>query len=64
MKTPVPSSDKAKIDKIKTEAREAAANFTSLNDACPYPFGTPEADAFKEEFLWMRLVIEEKGARS
>jgi hypothetical protein len=64
MKEPAVSLDKAKIDKIKTEAREAAARYTNVNAACPYPFGTAEAAVFKEEFLWVRLVIEEKGGRS
>lgn len=52
------------LDKIKTEAREAAANYTNVNAACPYPFGTVEADTFKEEFLWVRSIIDVKAAQA
>lgn len=50
------------LDTIKTQARDAAAKYSNVNEACPYPFGTAAGQAFKEEFLWARLVIEEKGA--
>jgi hypothetical protein len=48
------------IDKIKTQAREAAAKYTDVNDACPYPFQTTAGHIFREEFLWVRSVIEQK----
>lgn len=48
------------LDTIKTQAREAAAKYANVNDACPYPFGTAAGRAFKEEFLWVRSVIEQK----
>lgn len=50
------------IDAIKTQAREAAAKYTDVNDACPYPFGTAAGRVFKEEFLWVRSVLEQKEA--
>ena len=49
------------LDVIKTQAREAAAKYTQVNDACPYPFGTAAGQAFKEEFNWVRSIIEQKS---
>jgi len=49
------------LDIIKTQAREAAAKFTDVNDACPYPFASAAGRAFKEEFNWVRSVLEQKG---
>lgn len=52
------------IDVVKTQAREAAATYSNVNDACPYPFGSAAGKAFKEEFNWVRSVIEQKEATS
>lgn len=46
------------IERIRREAREAAQRYTSVNDACPYPFSTDAAHAFKAEFQAARLQIE------
>lgn len=35
------------IATIEREARTAAQEGKSLNDACPYPFSTPEGDHFR-----------------
>ncbi len=48
------------IEQIKTEARAAAAIYTDINDACPYPFGTSAAKIFESEFQWVRSVLAEK----
>jgi hypothetical protein len=50
------------LEAIKAQAREAAGKFTNVNDACPYPFGTAAGQAFKEEFNWVRSVIEQKSS--
>lgn len=36
---------------IEKQATEAAHAGQSLNDACPYPFGTEAADHFKAVYL-------------
>lgn len=36
---------------IERQAAEAARNGQSLNDSCPYPFGTEAADHFKAVYL-------------
>jgi hypothetical protein len=36
---------------IEREARDAAARGLSLDEACPYPFGTDQADHFKAVYL-------------
>ena len=38
-------------DTIEREAREAAQRGDSINDACRYPFGSPQADHFKAVYL-------------
>lgn len=43
---------------IQAEAFAAARQYTNVNDACPYPFHTPDGRLFKEEFLWARTMIE------
>jgi hypothetical protein len=48
------------LEAIKAQAREAAGKFTNVNDACPYPFASAAGQAFKEEFNWVRSVIEQK----
>lgn len=37
-------------DRIRMEARQAAAKWTDINAACPYPWGSVEAAVFKREF--------------
>lgn len=36
---------------IEREAREAARKGLSIDEACPYPFGTEQADHFKAVYL-------------
>ena len=36
---------------IERQATEAAAKGLSINDSCPYPFGSPAADHFKAVYL-------------
>ena len=36
---------------IRAEAQKAAWEFDTLDDACPYPFGTVAGVMFKEAFL-------------
>ncbi|CAN7406739.1 hypothetical protein LJR074_002572 [Acidovorax sp. LjRoot74] len=36
---------------IEKQATEAAGKGQSINDACPYPFGTAAADHFKAVYL-------------
>lgn len=53
------------IERIHREATEAATANASLQDACPYPFYSPEGLAFKEAFetARARLQAEPEGAR-
>jgi hypothetical protein len=39
------------IDRIKREAHQAVKTYHTLNDACPYPFGSDAGKIFKEYFL-------------
>jgi len=36
---------------IEREAQAAAAARKSIDEACPYPFGSPEAEHFKAVYL-------------
>jgi len=45
-------------DRIQAEAFAAARKYSNVNDACPYPFHTPEGRLFKEEFLWARTMFQ------
>lgn len=38
------------IERIKREATEAAKRYSDINDACPYPWDTDAAHAFKAFF--------------
>jgi len=38
------------IERIQREAAAAARIYSDINDACPYPFGTAAANAFKQAF--------------
>lgn len=44
------------IARIEQQAREAAAKYNNINDACPYPFYSPAGRAFKAEFMRARLA--------
>jgi hypothetical protein len=48
------------IMKIVLEAQAAAKRYASVNDACPYPFGSDAAHAFKAAFLGARKEYEAK----
>jgi hypothetical protein len=39
-----------RLDRIKAEARQAAAKFSTVLEACPYPFGSGAANEFIREF--------------
>lgn len=43
MKTP-------EIERIEAEAQKAAWLYDTLNEACPYPFGTAAAATFRTAF--------------
>jgi hypothetical protein len=45
------------IDRIKREAREAAARYTDINAACPYPFASEEGRVFRDEFNAHRAAL-------
>ena len=47
-----------RADRIQAEAFAAARQYSNINDACPYPFASPEGRLFKEEFLWARTMLE------
>ena len=38
------------IDRIESEAKEAALRYNDINDACPYPSGSTAAFVFKNAF--------------
>ncbi len=42
------------IERIEREARKAAGEHDDVNAACPYPFGTDAAHAFKAYFVMAR----------
>jgi hypothetical protein len=42
------------VERVKREAREAAAQFADVNDACPYPFHSDAGRLFREEFARAR----------
>lgn len=43
------------IERIKADARAAAALYDNINDACPYSFYTEAGRVFKAEFTRVRL---------
>jgi hypothetical protein len=45
-------------ERVEQEARAAAQRFASLNDACPYPFGTEAARIFSDAFAAARAALE------
>lgn len=46
------------LDRIRREAIEAAARYSDVNAACPYPFGTDAAHAFCSEFRTARAAVQ------
>lgn len=64
-----PTTTISMIDKerIQQQARRAASLYHTLNDACPYPFGSEAGRVFKEEFLAERaakdIAEQEKAAQ-
>lgn len=46
------------IERIRREAREAARRYADINDACPYPWLTDAAHAFRAEFQAARAAID------
>jgi hypothetical protein len=49
--TPPALAGEQTMARIAREAQDAAARGMSINDACPYPFGTAEARHFKAVHL-------------
>lgn len=47
-------------DAVEARARELAAVYDNLVDACPYPFGSPAALAFAEAFEREREALDEQ----
>ena len=45
------------IAAIQREAKAAALKYSDINDACPYPFGSDSAHAFKAAFNAERAAI-------
>ena len=45
-------------ERIQQQARTAASLYRTLNDACPYPFGSEHGRIFKEEFLAERAALD------
>lgn len=43
------------IERIKADARAAAALYDHINDACPYSFYTEAGRVFKAEFTRVRM---------
>lgn len=46
---------------IGDEARRAAAQYTDVNAACPYPFDTAAGRIFREAFHFHRKVAEARA---
>ena len=45
------------LEQIRAEAQKAAFFYETVNDACPYPFGTVQAVAFKDAFIAARQIM-------
>ena len=52
------------LDRIRREAIEAAARFSTVNEACPYPFGTDAAHAFCSEFRLAKNAVQPQRGTS
>lgn len=48
------------IATIELEAKEAALKYSDINDACPYPWGSDAAHAFKAAFNAERAAIAQR----
>ena len=46
----------ASRETIEREAREAAKQYSNVNDACPYPFHTEAGQIFHAEFNAIRAA--------
>lgn len=46
------------IERLRAEAQDAATRYSDINAACPYPFHTDAAHAFKAYFLEARARIQ------
>lgn len=46
------------IERLRAEAQDAATRYSDINAACPYPFHTDAAHAFKAFFHEARARIE------
>lgn len=46
------------IARIEREAKAAAAQYSDINAACPYPFASEAGKAFKAVFLAARTEID------
>lgn len=44
-------------DQVQREARDAAAHYSDVNDACPYPFDSEAGRVFRSEFMAMRASL-------
>ncbi|MEC5213289.1 hypothetical protein RCH06_001835 [Polaromonas sp. CG_9.5] len=42
------------VTRIEREAAQAARDYSDINDACPYPFGSSAGQLFKHLFLQAR----------
>lgn len=49
------------LERVEREARAAARRYSTLNDACPYPFGSDAGHAFSQFFKLARA--EEQALR-
>lgn len=45
-------------ERIEREARDAASRYGDMNAACPYPWGTDAAHAFREVFNAERARLQ------
>ncbi|APW38993.1 hypothetical protein RD110_18745 [Rhodoferax koreense] len=48
-------------DEIKREAQTAVVSHDNVNDACRFPFDSEAGRIFREEFLWIRSVLNAKA---
>lgn len=50
-------TDQIPLERIRAEARAAAQRYADINDACPYPWLTDAAHAFRAAFREAREAI-------
>lgn len=46
------------LERIEREARAAALQYSNVNDACPYPFGSDAGHAFSQYFKLARAEAQ------